>query len=76
MNCLCVCVSNSIVGANLLNLGASAGGVKEQVAQLARVGLDVDGAFRGAGVALEDQDLVLGPQPALEGIHVVSLCVW
>lgn len=54
---------------DLLNLGPAAGGVEKQVAQLAAVGLDVDSAFGDSRIALEDEDLVLGPALLLDGLH-------
>lgn len=54
---------------NLLNLGAAAGSVKEQITKLAAVGLDIDSALDGPGIALEDQDLMLGPTLILDGVH-------
>lgn len=52
-----------------MNLGAPARRVKEQIAQLAAVRLDIDGAFLGARIALEHQHLVLGANALLKGIH-------
>ncbi len=46
---------------DLLYLRPSGLGVEKQVAQLARVRLDIDGAFRSTGIALQDEDLVLRP---------------
>lgn len=40
--------------ANLLDLGAAAGGVEEQIAELAAVRLDINGTFGGSWIALED----------------------
>jgi hypothetical protein len=58
-------------GSYLLDLGLAAGGVKEQVAQLAAVGLDIDSSFACPRIALEHQDLVFGPTFLLYGIHCV-----
>lgn len=55
--------------ADLADLCLPGGGIKEQVAQLARVGLHVDSALSGPGIALEDEDLVLGPTFLLNGMH-------
>lgn len=54
---------------DLLDLGPSRLGVEEQVAELARVGLDVDGPFCCPRVAFQDEDLVLWPALLLEGVH-------
>lgn len=59
--------------ANLLDLGAATGGIVQQVAELAAVRLDVDGALGGPGIALEDQDLVLGATLLLDGVHRARL---
>ncbi len=56
-------------GADLLDLSPAGGGIVEQVAQLARVGFDIDGSLCGPGVALEDEDLVLGAASLLDGMH-------
>lgn len=55
--------------AHFLDLGAARLGVEQQVAELARVGLDVNGALGGPRVAFQHQDLVLGPALLLDGIH-------
>lgn len=55
--------------ADLLDLGAARGGIEEQVAQLTRVGFDVDGTLGGPRIALQHQHLVLGPDPLREGVH-------
>lgn len=57
------------VGTNFLNLGATAGGVVKQVAELAAVGLDINGSLCRPRIAFEDQDLVLWPALVLNGIH-------
>lgn len=54
---------------NFLNLGAAASGVEEQVAQLAAVWLDIDGALCRSRIALENQHLVLGTTFLLDGVH-------
>ena len=51
--------------ADLLDLGTARLDVEEQVAQLARVRLDVDGALGGSGVAFQDEDLMLRPTSLL-----------
>jgi hypothetical protein len=56
-------------GADLLDLGLAAGGVEEEVAELAAVGLDVNSSLSGPGIALEHQDLVLGSTFLLDGVH-------
>lgn len=40
--------------ANLLDLGASRRGIEEEIAELARVRFDVDGALCGPRITLED----------------------
>jgi hypothetical protein len=52
-----------------LDLGASAGSIVEEVTELAAVGLDVDGALGGPGIALENQDLVFWSTLLLDGVH-------
>lgn len=54
---------------DLADLCLARSGIEEEVAQLARVGLNVDGALGDPWVALEDEDLVLGPTFLLEGMH-------
>ena len=56
-------------GANLVDLGPARGCVEEEVAELARVGLHVDGALPRARIALQDEDLVLRAAPVLDGVH-------
>jgi hypothetical protein len=55
--------------ADLLDLCAARLNVEQQVAQLARVRLDVDGALGGSGVAFQHEDLVLRPTSLLQRIH-------
>lgn len=55
--------------ANLLDLGAARLRVKKQVAELARVRLNVDGALGGSWVALEHEHLVLRATLLLDGVH-------
>ena len=55
--------------ADFLDFCAARLAVEQEVAQLARVGLHIDGALDGSRVALEDQDLVLGPAFLLNGVH-------
>jgi hypothetical protein len=52
-----------------LDLRTAAGGIVEQVAEFAAIGLDVDSTLCGPGIALENQDLVLGSTLLLYGIH-------
>ena len=54
---------------NLLDLGLATGRVVEEIAELAAVGLDVNSSLGGPGIALEDQDLVLGATFLLDGVH-------
>jgi hypothetical protein len=56
-------------GADLLYLGLAAGSVEQEIAELAAVGLDVNGPLCGPGIALEHEDLVLGPAFLLQGVH-------
>lgn len=58
--------------ANLLNFRAARRRVEEEVAELARVGLDVDGALGGPGIALQNEDLMLWPASLLNGLHRVA----
>ena len=51
--------------ADLLDLCTARLDVEEQVAQLARVRLDVDGALGSSGVAFQDEDLMLRPTSLL-----------
>lgn len=55
--------------ADLLDLGPSRLGVEEQVAQLARIRLDVDGALGRPRIAFQDQDLMLRSAPLLNRVH-------
>lgn len=55
--------------ADFTDLCLARGSVEEQIAQLARVGLYVNGALGGPWVALEDEDLVLGPTFLLDCVH-------
>lgn len=52
-----------------MDLGATTCSVVEEVAELAAVGLDVDGTLGGPGIALEDQDLVFWSTLLLDGVH-------
>lgn len=63
--------------ANFLDFCAARLAVEQEVAQLARIGLHIDGALNGPRIALEDQDLVLGPAFLLKGVHfwiIVCFC--
>ena len=55
--------------ADLLQLGAARAGVVEQVAQLARVGLDLDIVLLELGIALEHQHLVFRATGLACGVH-------
>ena len=55
--------------ANLVNFGPTTAGIEKKVAELATVRLDVDGAFCGPGIALEDEDLVLGSAFLFNSLH-------
>lgn len=59
-------------GTNLLNLGTTARGVEEEVAELAAVGLDVNSSLGGPGIALEHENLVLGPTFLLNCVHCAT----
>lgn len=56
-------------GANLLQLAPASAGIVEQIAELARVWLDLRGILLEARIALENENLVLGPAPVSERIH-------
>lgn len=60
--------------ADLLDLCLAGNEVEQQVAQLARVGLHVYGGLVGARVALQHEDLVLGPTLLLDGLHCADGC--
>lgn len=55
--------------ANLLDLATPRRGIVQEVAQLAGVGLDINGALDCSRVAFQDQDLVLGATLLLDGLH-------
>ena len=55
--------------ANFLDLAPSRLCIEQEIAQLAGIRLDVDGAFGRSGVALEDEDLVLGATSLLDRVH-------
>lgn len=55
--------------ADFLDLGAARLGIEQQVAELARVRLDVDGALCCPRVAFQDEDLVLRATLLLERVH-------
>lgn len=55
--------------ADLVDLGLAGNEVEQQVAKLARVGLDAYGGLVGARVAFQHQDLVLWPALLLDGLH-------
>jgi hypothetical protein len=57
--------------ADLLDLGASRSGIEQEIAELTRVGLDVDCTLGGTGIALEDKDLMFRPAFLLNGVHCV-----
>lgn len=55
--------------ADLVDLGLAGDEVEQQVAELARVGLDAYCCLVGARIALEHEDLVLWPALLLDGLH-------
>lgn len=55
--------------ADLLQLASSRAGIIQQVAQLTRVRLDLDGIFLMTRVAFENQDLVLWPKLLADCLH-------
>lgn len=52
-----------------MDFGAARGGIEKQVAQLARIWLDINGTLVGSRVALENQDLVLRATFLLDRVH-------
>ena len=55
--------------ADFLKLAPAGAGIVEQVAQLTRVGLDLDIVLLVTRVAFQDQDLVLGAALLTQGMH-------
>lgn len=55
--------------ANLLDLGATAGGIEEEIAQLTAIGDDINRALCNPWIALEHQDLVFRPASVMDGLH-------
>lgn len=62
--------------ANLLDLGAAAACIEEQIAQFAAVGHDIDGSLCRLGITLEHQDLMFGSALVLDGVHGASRTRW
>jgi len=59
--------------ANFLYLCTARLYIKKQIAEFARIRLHIDGTLGGPRVALQDQDLMLGPTFLLERMHDVRI---
>lgn len=62
--------------ANLLQLAAARAGVVKEIAELARVGLDLRGRLLELGIAFQDEHLMLGTAFLAHGVHRIGNWRW